>query len=92
MSRHHKEGCYHCGLPVPDQQPVNRLIQGEQRQFCCHGCGSVCQAIYGAGMEGFYERTPEGIQLAPPPELSEEAALFDLEEIQSEYVRSSGGL
>lgn len=41
-------------------------------------------------MEGFYDRTPEGTLLAPPPELSEDAALFDLEEIQQEYVSSDG--
>ncbi len=90
MSGHHKNGCFHCGLPLPEGDALSAEIDGARREFCCHGCKSVCQVIYGSGMEGFYDRTPDGILLAPPPELSEEIALFDHEEIQAEYVRSSG--
>jgi Cu2+-exporting ATPase len=81
--------CYHCGLPLP-AEVITAPIEGEQRQFCCHGCKSVCEVIYSSGMSGFYERTPDEVQLAPPPELSEEAELYDLEEVQAEYVRIDG--
>ena len=93
MSGHHAEGdCFHCGLSIPDGGVVSGSVEGKDREFCCYGCKSVCQVIFDSGMEGFYDRTPEGTLLAPPPELSEDAALFDLEEIQQEYVSSDDNI
>ncbi len=89
MSGHQESGCFHCGLSLPEEE-ITAPIEGVKRNFCCHGCRSVCEVIFNSGMSGFYERTPDDIQLAPPPELTEEAALYDLEEVQSEYVRRDG--
>ena len=89
MSGHQESGCYHCGLPLPDEV-ITAPIEGEPRNFCCHGCKSVCEVIFNSGMSGFYDRTPDDSRLAPPPELAEEAELYDLEEIQTEYVRIDG--
>ncbi len=85
------EGCYHCGLPLPDKgQHFSAEIKGQPRSFCCVGCQSVCEAIHAAGMQGFYQRTPEGTLLAPPPEPPKDLALYDLEEVQSEFVHQTG--
>ena len=46
----------------------------------------VCSAIYDAGLEGFYERTPGNIQLSPPPDSPKDLALYDLDEVQAEFV------
>ncbi len=81
-----KASCFHCSLPVPAFQEVTAEIKGEPRRFCCVGCKSVCEAIYAAGLEGFYQRTPEGPPLAPPPELPKELAFYDLDEVQEEFV------
>ncbi len=78
--------CFHCGLPIPAGENVSSRIQGAEREFCCIGCRAVCEAIFSAGMEGFYRRTPEGTLLAPPPELPKELALYDLDEVQEEFV------
>lgn len=83
-------GCFHCGLPIPDEESIAAQIDGKDREFCCIGCRAVCQAIYDAGLEGFYRRTPEDGVLAPPPELSKELALYDLDEVQEEYVDTLG--
>lgn len=80
------EGCFHCGLPLATDQTYHQVIRGEQRQFCCIGCQSVCTAIYDAGLEGFYQRTPDGTLLAPPPEPPKDLGLFDLDEVQEEFV------
>jgi Cu2+-exporting ATPase len=77
-------------LPVPAGIRVSEVIDGESRAFCCNGCRSVCSAIYAAGLEGFYQRTPEGQPLAPPPELPKQLALYDLDEVQEEFVDSLG--
>jgi len=80
------DSCFHCGLPVPPQAPFNADIEGTEQTFCCLGCQSVCQAIYAAGLEGFYQRTPEGALLAPPPEPPKDLDIYDIEEVQEEFV------
>ncbi len=80
--------CFHCHLPNPPGLEVRADIEGVPREFCCHGCKSVCEAIYAAGLEGFYKRTPEDSGMAPPPEIPEQLALYDIDEVQEEYVDS----
>jgi Cu2+-exporting ATPase len=82
--------CFHCGLPVDGSQPVVACVAGRERHFCCTGCKSVCEAIYAAGLDGFYRRTPEGEVLGPPPEPPKQLALYDLDEVQSAYLDTSG--
>ena len=78
--------CYHCGLPLDPDYPISTEINGESRDFCCIGCQSVCVAIHDAGLAGFYNRTPEGSLLSPPPEPPKDIKLYDLDEVQEEFV------
>ena len=88
-----QHGCFHCGLPLPPEEQIQHAeIDGAQRKFCCLGCKSVCGAIYAAGMEGFYRRTPDGLLLSPPPEPPKDTALFDLDEVQEEFVHEMGAV
>ncbi len=80
--------CYHCGLPADGG--IRASILGEPRQFCCSGCRSVCEAIHAAGLKGFYRRTPVGQLLAPPPEPPRELRLYDIDEVQQEFVSGDG--
>ena len=82
--------CFHCGLPAP-APAVTGEVDGHARRFCCPGCHAVCQAIHAAGLEGFYARTPADRPLAPPPTLTEDPAIFDLADVQAEFVRHEGG-
>lgn len=82
--------CFHCALPIPAGARVSAEIDGAERHFCCHGCRAVCETIYAAGLEGFYKRTPEGAQLAPPPEPPTDLALYDIDEVQGEFVDTLG--
>ena len=82
--------CFHCGLPLPKDETFSENIVGSSRRFCCIGCRAVCKAIYDAGLEGFYQRTPEGQLLAPPPPPPKDAALYDIDEVQEEYVSQLG--
>lgn len=84
------DSCFHCSLPIPPNDRVTAEIEGEEQAFCCTGCKAVCQAIYDAGLEGFYQRTPEGTCLAPPPEIPKEVGLYDLDEVQEEFVGDLG--
>ena len=84
--------CFHCGLPVDEKNRITQTIQNQRREFCCHGCSSVCEMIYESGLQGFYQRTPDGQLLAPPPEPPQETKLYDIDEIQSEFVHSQGNV
>ncbi|TVQ84975.1 MAG: heavy metal translocating P-type ATPase [Chromatiaceae bacterium] len=81
--------CFHCGLPVGDDG-VATEVAGHRCSFCCGGCRAVCEAIHAAGLEGFYRRTPEGEVLGPPPTPPRQLALYDLEEVQQEFVQNRG--
>ncbi len=78
--------CFHCGQAIPQGDVVLKSINGTEREFCCHGCASVCEVIYEAGMESFYQRTPEGELLSPPPPPNKDIEFFDCDEVQSQYV------
>jgi len=82
--------CFHCGLPLPPNENFIEEIDGKPRNFCCIGCQSVCRVIFDAGLEGFYQRTPDGRLLAPPPEPPKDAGLYDLDEVQEEFIRDLG--
>ncbi|EGL55836.1 cation transport ATPase [Methylophaga aminisulfidivorans MP] len=78
--------CYHCALPVEDINEFKAEIDGEERVFCCHGCKTVCQTIYGAGLQSFYAKTPQSEPLAPPPDRLGDLSAYDLDEVQSDYT------
>jgi len=82
--------CFHCAQPLVSGNIWQRQIDGAPRQFCCPACEAVCIAIFDGGLQGFYQRTPDGISLAPPPKIPKELALYDLDEVQSEYVDNLG--
>ena len=84
------DSCYHCGLPVEEQGVFTSTVAGEQREFCCHGCRTVCETIYASGLESFYSQSLRSDTLAPPPSVAKELDAYDLDEVQSDYVDSLG--
>ncbi|WPL16311.1 Copper-exporting P-type ATPase A [Thiorhodovibrio winogradskyi] len=85
MSASQASGCFHCGLPITQPTTVRAQVGGGERLFCCQGCAAVCRAIYDAGLEGFYQRTPDGDIFGPPPELPRQLEFYDLDEVQQEF-------
>ncbi|MCF6339072.1 MAG: heavy metal translocating P-type ATPase [Gammaproteobacteria bacterium] len=83
------DGCFHCSLPLPEKLTFETTVNGSTRQFCCPACQAVCRAIYDAGLDGFYHRIPQG-SLAPPAETAKDLALYDLDEVQAEFVTDLG--
>ena len=82
--------CFHCGLPVPAGFDARVNVDGEDRAMCCHGCQAVAEAIIAAGHENFYrvrtEPSPSGQDLVP--DFLREAEVYDVPEIQSQFVHS----
>ncbi len=83
-------GCFHCGLPIDTDDDYHNQLDGAQRSFCCFACQSVCAAIYEAGLQGFYQRTPQGVLLAPPPTPPKDIEMYDLDEVQQDFVTCAG--
>ncbi len=85
-------GCFHCGLAIAEDADFHGQMDGKTRDFCCFACLSVCEAIYVAGLQGYYQRTPQGILLAPPPTPPRDIEMYDLAEVQQEFVHADGTL
>ena len=83
-------GCFHCGLSIPSDLDYHSQLEGRSRYFCCFACQSVCEAIYQAGLQGYYQRTPQGVLLAPPPTPPMDIEMYDIDEVQQDFVRSQG--
>jgi Cu2+-exporting ATPase len=82
--------CFHCGLPIADGVDYHAELGGAARDFCCFACQSVCAAIYDSGLEGYYQRTPQGTLLAPPPTPPKDVEMYDLDEVQQDFVTCQG--
>jgi Cu2+-exporting ATPase len=85
-------GCFHCGLPIPLDADFHARLDEAVRDFCCFGCQSVSSAIYEAGLQGYYQRTPEGVLLGPPPEPPKDVEIYDFDEVQQEFTTCSGDI
>ncbi|HZW26496.1 MAG TPA: heavy metal translocating P-type ATPase [Gallionella sp.] len=84
--------CYHCGQPIAADADYRSVLEGEERRFCCFACQSVCEAIHEAGLQGYYQRTPEGALLGPPPEPPKDVEIYDFDEVQCEFTTCSGDI
>ena len=84
--------CFHCGLPIPQDASFHSRLDERERDFCCFGCQSVCAAIYEAGLQGYYQRTPEGQLLAPPPQPPKDIEIYDFDDVQQEFTTCSGDI
>ncbi len=84
------KACFHCGQPVLAGAEFHSVVEGESRDFCCFGCQSVCETIYQSGLQGFYQRTPSGELLAPPPQPPKDIDSYDFEELQQDFVIQQG--
>jgi Cu2+-exporting ATPase len=84
------EKCYHCGQSIASEALVQSEVGGEQRDFCCHGCAGACEAIYEAGLDSFYQRATKDETWQPPQAVPKDLAMYDHDEIQSQFVTSLG--
>ena len=82
------ETCFHCGLPVSRGLDLLIEFEGASHPACCAGCQAVAQSIIAAGLGSYYHRrTAEAEQaVLPPPEVLEQLKLYDLPDVQAEFV------
>ncbi|MCS4532811.1 heavy metal translocating P-type ATPase [Neisseria montereyensis] len=83
-----KKTCFHCGLDVPDNLSFPVIYENESHDTCCAGCQAVAQSIIDAGLGNYYkQRTADAEKAAlPPQEILDRLKLYDLPEVQAEFV------
>ena len=79
--------CYHCGLKVDDNNRIEAQIEDQVQDFCCIGCASVCQTIYGSGMGSFYAKQSDAI--LPAVELEYPLEFYDSTAFQQPFLEAS---
>ena len=86
--------CFHCGLPVPHDFNLTIHIDNRDEPACCAGCQAVAQGIIDAGLARYYtQRTADAPKSElPPQEILDQLKLYDLPEMQADFVHSSGSL
>lgn len=80
--------CFHCGLPVPEDVDLPIRYQERVEPACCAGCQAVAQSIIDSGLGSYYEhRTAQaGKASLPPDEILAQLKLYDLPEVQADFV------
>ncbi|MDO5686166.1 MAG: heavy metal translocating P-type ATPase [Neisseria sp.] len=83
-----KKICFHCGLDVPPDLNLPILYEGREEPSCCAGCQAVAQSIIDAGLGKYYEERTAEAQRGelPPQEILEQLKLYDLPEVQADFV------
>lgn len=88
-----KNQCFHCGLDVPESLDLPIEYEGGKHPACCAGCQAVAQSIIDAGLGSYYkQRTADAEKAAlPPAEMLEQLKLYDLPEVQADFVEIGAG-
>lgn len=88
-----KKTCFHCGLDVPENLHMTVRYENEDRETCCAGCQAVAQSIIDAGLGSYYKQRTADAQKTelPPQEILDQIRLYDLPEVQSDFVETHGG-
>lgn len=88
-----KKTCFHCGLDVPENLHLTVRYEGEDRETCCVGCQAVAQSIIDSGLGSYYKRRTADAKKTelPPQEILDQIRLYDLPEVQSDFVETHNG-
>ena len=88
-----QQSCFHCGLPLPEDEVFPVTIRGQERKMCCRGCQAVARAIVDGGLESFYDHRTESSRKAEElvPEELQRFDLYDEEAVQASFVKVAEG-
>ena len=90
---HPQKNCFHCGLEVPDHLHLTVRFEDEEHETCCAGCQAVAQSIIDAGLGNYYKQRTADAEKSelPPPEVLSQLKLYDLPEVQADFVEVGAG-
>ncbi|HEU5283684.1 MAG TPA: heavy metal translocating P-type ATPase metal-binding domain-containing protein [Burkholderiales bacterium] len=84
------ESCYHCGLPVPAGSAFFALVDGARRPMCCAGCQAVAETIASHDLGAYYRSRTAYAARQAAAAAGDELAVYDLPEVQRDFVREVG--
>jgi len=92
-STHPQKNCFHCGLEVPEHLHLTVHFEDEEHETCCAGCQAVAQSIIDAGLGNYYKQRTADAEKSelPPPEMLSQLKLYDLPEVQADFVEVGAG-
>ena len=92
-STHPQKNCFHCGLEVPEHLHLTVRFEDEEHETCCAGCQAVAQSIIDAGLGNYYKQRTADAEKSelPPPEVLSQLKLYDLPEVQADFVEVGAG-
>lgn len=90
---HPQKNCFHCGLEVPEHLHLTVRFEDEEHETCCAGCQAVAQSIIDAGLGNYYKQRTADAEKSelPPPEVLSQLKLYDLPEVQADFVEVGVG-
>jgi len=67
--------------------------ENEDHETCCAGCQAVAQSIIDAGLGNYYKQRTADAEKSelPPPEMLSQLKLYDLPEVQADFVEVGEG-
>ena len=89
-----KQHCFHCGEPNPANLSFQVTINAQLEEMCCPGCQAVAQTIVDSGLSSYYEHRTEVANKSDflIPEELQQLEHYDLEQIQSDFTKTSGSI
>ena len=88
----YSNACFHCGLPVPENQILKVTINGHDQLMCCAGCQAVASTIVENGLTDYYQyRNPDVIKKPQDivPEIIKKNTIYDRANIRSKYIKQT---
>ena len=79
-----RDGCYHCGLPIPADIKLSLIIDNKTAGFCCPACKMVAETIMQGGLGEFYQRRE---RFATKPDTLDEFTELDQQAWQQQFIR-----
>jgi P-type Cu2+ transporter len=82
--------CFHCGeaLPAP---PVNQVVAGILRRFCCNGCSAAASWIEEADLGDYYRLRSEASARVDADADTADLSIWDREDVIASHVRNVPG-
>jgi Cu2+-exporting ATPase len=80
--------CFHCALPVDQDDEFQVEIDGELKPVCCPGCKAVAELIRDSGMSGYYDlREAPQPGVGRPSDDATEWQVFDRSDMLEAFAR-----
>ncbi|MBK7948961.1 MAG: heavy metal translocating P-type ATPase [Deltaproteobacteria bacterium] len=88
------EACFHCGLEVPEGEPLFAQVLGERRAMCCIGCRAAAEMLEAQGLSDWYRHraSPPGARAKTLEAVRDESGILESKEIEAAFLSDRSGV